>query len=112
MSADLQTALRTDVTDDPVSSATLPGWAYTNPVLHVPEITARSAEKLTMEMKLRRAIERDEFVLHYQPKVELITRQIVGAEALIRWQTPEGLVPPMQFIPLMEETGLILEAGT
>jgi PAS domain S-box-containing protein/diguanylate cyclase (GGDEF)-like protein len=81
-------------------------------VLHVPEITARSVEKLTMEMKLRRAIERGEFVLHYQPKVELITRQIVGAEALIRWQTPEGLVPPVQFIPLMEETGLILEAGT
>jgi EAL domain-containing protein (putative c-di-GMP-specific phosphodiesterase class I) len=81
-------------------------------VLHVPEITARSVEKLTMEMKLRRAIERDEFVLHYQPKVELITRRIAGAEALIRWQTPEGLVPPMQFIPLMEETGLILEAGT
>ena len=81
-------------------------------VLHVPEITARSVEKLTMEMKLRRALERDEFVLHYQPKVEMTTRRIVGAEALIRWQTPEGLVPPMQFIPLMEETGLILEAGT
>jgi PAS domain S-box-containing protein/diguanylate cyclase (GGDEF)-like protein len=81
-------------------------------VVHVPEITARSVEKLTMEMKLRRALERDEFVLHYQPKVKLTTRQIVGAEALIRWQTPEGLVPPMQFIPLMEETGLILEAGT
>ncbi len=81
-------------------------------VLHVPEITARSVEKLTMEMKLRRALEREEFVLHYQPKVELLTRQIVGVEALIRWQTPAGLVPPMQFIPLMEETGLILEAGT
>jgi len=81
-------------------------------VLHAPEITARSAEKLTMEMKLRRALERAEFVLHYQPKVRLVTRQIVGAEALIRWQTPEGLVPPMKFIPLMEETGLILEAGS
>ena len=76
------------------------------------KLTERVAERLTLENRLRQALERNEFVLHYQPKVELETRRIVGAEALIRWQSPElGLVPPGQFIPLMEETGLILEVG-
>ena len=78
-----------------------------------PEMTARVAETLALENKLRGALERDEFVLHYQPKIDLDTRAIVGAEALIRWQSPEqGLVAPGKFIPLMEETGLILEAGS
>ena len=81
-------------------------------VFHAPAMTDKSAEKFTMESKLRQALENDELVLHYQPKVELETRRIVGMEALIRWQSPElGLVPPMKFIPFMEETGLILEAG-
>ena len=81
-------------------------------VFHAPEMTEKSAELLTLETKLRQALENDELVLHYQPKVELETRRIVGMEALIRWQSPElGLVPPMKFIPFMEETGLILEAG-
>jgi EAL domain-containing protein (putative c-di-GMP-specific phosphodiesterase class I) len=72
----------------------------------------RSAATLTLENRLRQALEREEFVLHYQPKVEFGSRRIVGVEALIRWQSPElGLVPPMQFIPLMEETGMILEMG-
>lgn len=76
------------------------------------EMTERVGEHLKLENRLRRALEREEFVLHYQPKVELSTRRIVGLEALIRWMTPEGeLVPPMKFIPLMEETGLILEVG-
>ncbi|HEU4749334.1 MAG TPA: EAL domain-containing protein [Gemmatimonadaceae bacterium] len=76
------------------------------------QMTETVAENLRLENKLRRALEHDEFVLHYQPKVNAQTRRIEGAEALIRWQSPElGLVPPMQFIPLMEETGLILEAG-
>lgn len=70
------------------------------------------AQHLSLDNKLRTALERNEFVLHYQPKVDLEMRGIVGVEALIRWQSPElGLVPPMQFIPLMEETGLILEVG-
>ena len=75
-------------------------------------MTRRSAEKRTMETQLRQALEKDELVLHYQPKVDLETRRIVGMEALMRWQSPElGLVPPLKFIPFMEETGLILEAG-
>jgi PAS domain S-box-containing protein/diguanylate cyclase (GGDEF)-like protein len=81
-------------------------------VFHAAEMTEHSAEKLSLENRLRRALEREEFVLHYQPKIELESRRIVGVEALIRWQSPElGLVPPGQFIPLMEETGMILEAG-
>jgi PAS domain S-box-containing protein/diguanylate cyclase (GGDEF)-like protein len=79
---------------------------------HSAEMTARVAESLTLENKLRQALEREEFVLYYQPKVDLETRHIVGVEALIRWQSPErGLVPPLHFIPLLEETGLILQVG-
>jgi diguanylate cyclase (GGDEF)-like protein/PAS domain S-box-containing protein len=76
-------------------------------------LTAQTGERLTLENRLRQALEKNEFVLYYQPKIELETRRICGAEALIRWQSPElGLVPPMKFIPLMEETGLILDVGT
>jgi PAS domain S-box-containing protein/diguanylate cyclase (GGDEF)-like protein len=79
---------------------------------HAPEMTARVAENLALENKLRQALDKREFVLHYQPKVDLQTRRIVGTEALIRWNSPErGLVPPGQFIPLLEETGLILQVG-
>jgi diguanylate cyclase (GGDEF)-like protein/PAS domain S-box-containing protein len=77
------------------------------------QMTERIAEKLSLEYKLRQALEKNEFVLHYQPKVDLETRRLIGVEALIRWQSPElGLVPPLQFIPLMEETGLILQVGS
>jgi diguanylate cyclase (GGDEF)-like protein/PAS domain S-box-containing protein len=76
-------------------------------------MSERVSEKLALESKLRRALEQEQFVLHYQPKVNLETRQITGAEALIRWQDPEtGLVPPIQFIPLLEQTGLILPVGS
>ncbi len=79
---------------------------------HSREMTAKVTEQFALESKLRHALQKNEYVLHYQPKVDLETRRIVGAEALIRWQSPElGLVPPMKFIPLMEETGLILEVG-
>jgi diguanylate cyclase (GGDEF)-like protein/PAS domain S-box-containing protein len=81
-------------------------------LFYAPEMNARAAESLTLENKLRRALELGQFVLHYQPKVDVRTRALTGLEALIRWQDPElGLVPPAQFIPLMEETGLILEVG-
>lgn len=70
----------------------------------------RVAEQLNIENKLRRAIAREEFILHYQPKVRIDSRKIIGAEALIRWNDPEvGLVPPGRFIPVLEETGLMLE---
>ena len=76
------------------------------------QMTEKVGERLKLETKLRQALEREEFVLHYQPKVDTATRRTAGVEALIRWQSPEmGLVPPMQFIPLLEDTGLILEVG-
>jgi diguanylate cyclase (GGDEF)-like protein/PAS domain S-box-containing protein len=81
-------------------------------VFYAPEMTERIAERLSLESRLRQALERNEFVLHYQPKVDLESRRIVGLEGLIRWQTEDrGLVPPAQFIPLLEETGLILQVG-
>ena len=76
-------------------------------------MSERVSENLALESKLRRALEQEQFVLHYQPKVNLETREITGAEALIRWQDPEsGLVPPLKFIPLLELTGLILPVGS
>jgi len=81
-------------------------------LFYTQQMTERIGEKLALENNLRQALEKDEFVLHYQPKVDTVTRRIESVEALIRWQSPElGLVPPMQFIPLLEETGLILEVG-
>ena len=80
---------------------------------HSRAMTEHVAGRLALENSLRQALVKEEFVLHYQPKVALDSGRITGAEALIRWQSPEqGLVPPMKFIPLLEETGLILEAGS
>jgi diguanylate cyclase (GGDEF)-like protein/PAS domain S-box-containing protein len=68
--------------------------------------------KPTLESQLRAAIDNEEFVLYYQPKVNLVSGKLTGAEALIRWNDPRrGLVPPAQFIPMLEETGLIFEVG-
>ena len=81
-------------------------------VFYAPIMNERVAERLALETRLRRAIETEEFVLHYQPKLELKSGHIVGLEALIRWQDPEhGLVSPGAFIPVLEETGLILDVG-
>jgi diguanylate cyclase (GGDEF)-like protein/PAS domain S-box-containing protein len=75
-------------------------------------MNARALDRLQMEASLRRAIERDEFVLHYQPRVDVLSGRLVGAEALIRWQHPErGLLLPAEFIPLMEDTGLEIPIG-
>jgi EAL domain-containing protein (putative c-di-GMP-specific phosphodiesterase class I) len=70
------------------------------------------ADALNLESKLRTALDLDQFVLHYQPKLSLETGRLTGAEALIRWNDPQsGLVPPAMFIPILEETGLIYEVG-
>jgi diguanylate cyclase (GGDEF)-like protein len=70
------------------------------------------SKKLRLESDLRHALEHGEFLLHYQPQVDLATGQILGMEALLRWQHPDfGLVPPSQFIGLAEETGLIEDLG-
>jgi len=80
-------------------------------VFYTQEMTERVAERLSLESRLRSALEKDEFVLHYQLKVDTEARKVLGVEALIRWQSAEGLIPPGKFIPLMEETGMIREAG-
>jgi diguanylate cyclase (GGDEF)-like protein len=77
-----------------------------------PALRAESNERLALEAALRRGLEREEFVLHYQPKVDIKTGRVTGAEALIRWQHPErGLTFPDFFIPLAEQTGLVAAIG-
>ncbi len=79
---------------------------------HTPEMNAQVRERLNMESKLRRALDQEEFLLYYQPQVDLTTGMIVGTEALLRWQHPElGLVSPGKFIPVLEDIGMIVRVG-
>ncbi len=92
-----------------LKTAKLSGNRY---LFYTREMTDSVAAKLSMENQLRRAMEHEEYVIHYQPKMNIAKGQVTGAEALIRWNDPRtGLVAPDRFIPLLEETGLILEVG-
>ena len=75
-------------------------------------LNSRAFERLSLENSLRRALERNEFLLHYQPQFNLESGAVIGAEALIRWQHPDyGLMPPNKFIPVAEDSGLIIPLG-
>lgn len=76
------------------------------------QMNAHAEDKLSLENRLRLALEKNEFVLHYQPKIDLASGKLAGLEALIRWDEPGGgLIAPVEFIPVLEETGLIIEVG-
>jgi diguanylate cyclase (GGDEF)-like protein/PAS domain S-box-containing protein len=92
-----------------LKSAKATGERY---LFYTQKMSASVAGKLTLENKLRRALDNEEFVLYYQPKVNLRSGKLAGAEALLRWNDPEtGLVAPGRFIPVLEETGLIYDVG-
>jgi EAL domain-containing protein (putative c-di-GMP-specific phosphodiesterase class I) len=81
-------------------------------LFYAPHINARVAEQVELENRLRQAVEQREIFLHFQPKVEMETKRIVGLEALMRWRGPDNLLmSPARFVPVLEETGMIQEAG-
>jgi len=83
-----------------------------NHQFYAADMNAEAVERLALENSLRRAVENNEFITHYQPVVDLVTSEIVGTEALVRWQHPDlGMLPPAKFIGLAEDTGLIVDIG-
>ncbi len=87
-------------------------YGRNNYQFYVADMNVKARERLMLESQLRRALDRNEFMLYYQPRVDLFTGRVIGAEALLRWRHPDmGLVPPVQFIPILEETGMIIPVG-
>jgi len=82
-----------------------------NYYLYNPMLEKESYEKLKIQNELYKALEAEQFILYYQPKIDIASKQLVGVEALLRWQHPKGMVPPMKFISILEETGLIIPIG-
>jgi diguanylate cyclase (GGDEF)-like protein len=95
--------------EEALKKAKISGDRY---LFYAQKMTETVAGRLVLDYQLRHALDNDQFVLHYQPKVSLVSGKLTGAEALIRWNDPQmGLVLPGRFIPILEETGLILEVG-
>ena len=87
-------------------------YGRNNYQFYVADMNVKARERLMLESQLRRALDRNEFTLYYQPRVDLSSGKVIGAEALLRWRHPDrGLVPPVQFIPILEETGMIIPVG-